>query len=535
MVALPAQAAALFAATALAVAAPAPEVLATDPSPAADGAVAPATGEPPAAPAAPVAGSLPELSASGAPAAAPAPEAPHGRPVAPQAEPAADLPAPPAEAPAQPAATTEPAADATDHVGGAPAAAQTSAAPPRAAPAGTSATPRAAPGAGPAVPAPEPAPAVPGCAVDLILGVTPIVGTDGDDVLNGTPGNDFICGLGGNDTIDAGEGDDTIDGGDGDDAIDGGGGADRIRGGLGNDTLDAGAGADQIAAGDGDDTADGGDGDDCIGGGPGNDYLAGGPGNDALEGQGGSDVLLGQGGADAGEPTLDDEEPGEWMAWFEAVLSGDRRECSLAFGLNAPSASPGTSRGDDQGARGRRARRSLSTRPMTHDGRHFAATVDRDAYVGFFEDLANQAREVIGRVADLGVASADASDEAAQQALRIAFALAPLERPLLVGDDGVARMLVTCGTSFSTSRGSVTLRTKPQSANRKPRPLGEAARFACSPTRRTPLVEIELPAKDRLLVKQLGRLRVRATAEATNETGATTEAASHFTLVPKRP
>jgi hypothetical protein len=36
-------------------------------------------------------------------------------------------------------------------------------------------------------------------------------------------------------------------------------------------------------------------------------------------------------------------------------------------------------------------------------------------------------------------------------------------------------------------------------------------------------------------VEQLGRLRVRASAEATNEAGDTAQAHSRFTLVPKRP
>lgn len=115
------------------------------------------------------------------------------------------------------------------------------------------------------------------------------------------------------------------------------------------------------------------------------------------------------------------------------------------------------------------------------------------------------------------------------------FAVRPLDRPLPIGKDGVARLLVTCGTEFASAHGTVTLRTKPRSAARKPRQLGKRATFECNRTRRMPLVEIQLPEKDHLLVERLGRLRALATAEATNDAGATTEAVSHFTLVPRRP
>ena len=96
-------------------------------------------------------------------------------------------------------------------------------------------------------------------------------------------------------------------------------------------------------------------------------------------------------------------------------------------------------------------------------------------------------------------------------------------------------MWVTCGTAFATAQGRVTLRTFPRDERREPRQLGSPASFTCTPTQRIVVVELELPVKDRRLVEQLGRLRVRATARATNETGADTTANSHFTLVPERP
>jgi len=157
---------------------------------------------------------------------------------------------------------------------------------------------------------------------------------------------------------------------------------------------------------------------------------------------------------------------------------------------------------------------------------------------GILGSIVDRAKQVVDRVAGLAVsesAAAASRRDAAPAAAPHPFALAPLERPLIVGDDGVARVWVTCGTSFATSAGTVTLRTMPQSPDRRPRTLGSPTRFECSPARRMPVVAIELPAKDRRLVEQLGRLRVRATAEATSPAGATAEARSRFILVPDRP
>jgi Ca2+-binding RTX toxin-like protein len=60
----------------------------------------------------------------------------------------------------------------------------------------------------------------------ILLSVTWIVGTIGNDVLNGTSGNDWL------------------DGGNGDDQLFGGGGDDVLRGGPGNDFLHGGGGFD---------------------------------------------------------------------------------------------------------------------------------------------------------------------------------------------------------------------------------------------------------------------------------------------------
>lgn len=86
-----------------------------------------------------------------------------------------------------------------------------------------------------------------------IHGVTPIVGTDGDDFLDGTSVADKIKGLGGDDILFGEDGDDTLLGGGGndtlygqggDDRLTGGGGDDYMRGYAGDDTLNGGAGYD---------------------------------------------------------------------------------------------------------------------------------------------------------------------------------------------------------------------------------------------------------------------------------------------------
>ena len=158
---------------------------------------------------------------------------------------------------------------------------------------------------------------------------TPILGTEGDDVLTGTESRDFIQGLGGNDiieglagndTISGGSGNDLITAGDGKDSVTGDSGSDSILGGDGNDRIDGGAGSDRLLGESGDDTVNGGDAndtilggadsdllsgdagrdqifggteDDTLNGGDGNDTLTGGFGNDSLAGDAGNDRLVG--------------------------------------------------------------------------------------------------------------------------------------------------------------------------------------------------------------------------------------------------
>lgn len=79
--------------------------------------------------------------------------------------------------------------------------------------------------------------------------LAPIVGTEGDDVLNGTVGNDVISGLGGNDTLFGLAGDDVLDGGAGNDTLEGGDGDDTFIVSTGNDIFRAGStGVDNILA-----------------------------------------------------------------------------------------------------------------------------------------------------------------------------------------------------------------------------------------------------------------------------------------------
>ena len=85
--------------------------------------------------------------------------------------------------------------------------------------------------------------------------LTPIMGTEGDDVLTGTEsrdvieglgGNDVIEGLAGNDTISGDSGNDLISAGDGRDSVTGDGGSDSILGGDDDDLIDGGAGSDRL-------------------------------------------------------------------------------------------------------------------------------------------------------------------------------------------------------------------------------------------------------------------------------------------------
>ncbi|MGB3503790.1 MAG: cadherin-like domain-containing protein [Xanthobacteraceae bacterium] len=146
---------------------------------------------------------------------------------------------------------------------------------------------------------------------------SPIIGTEGDDVLAGTAcpdtidarggdddivagsGGDLVYGRSGDDVIDGGDGDDMIDAGSGNDIIFGGAGDDVIYGRAGNDIIFGGAGNDRIDAGDGDDVIDAGEGNDTVVAGAGHDVVLGGDGNDSLLGGDGRDVLDGGVGDDA--------------------------------------------------------------------------------------------------------------------------------------------------------------------------------------------------------------------------------------------
>ncbi len=68
------------------------------------------------------------------------------------------------------------------------------------------------------------------------ISASPIVGTDGDDLLVGTSDDDTIRGEEGNDQIYGLGGDDMLIGGLGDDLLDGGEGGDDLQGGAGDDT-----------------------------------------------------------------------------------------------------------------------------------------------------------------------------------------------------------------------------------------------------------------------------------------------------------
>ena len=330
--------------------------------------------------------------------------------------------------------------------------------PPATPPADTqAATPDQVTATPPAAAEPDPLPA--GCAVDLILGTAPIVGTDGDDTLTGTTGNDFICGLGGNDTIDGLAGDDRIDGGAGEDAVRGGDGDDRVGGGAGDDTVYGDAG------------------DDCLGGGAGDDLLVGGPGADRLDGGSGGNALW---GGDEGPPGAEDVRPPD------VVVVG-----SFAVGCLLP--------------------------PFAGDG----------SGGSILDDLVDEAQELAARVTGLGTEEAQASGPNP-------LAIRPIGRkyrqPIV---DGTVRVEVICRADFTTSEGTVQLKTFPKVA--EPRDLGDPARFDCTPDESRPEVTIELPAADVRLVEQLGRLRVEAVADARNPAGDAERALSHFTLLPERP
>ena len=123
--------------------------------------------------------------------------------------------------------------------------------------------------------------------------LTPIVGTEGDDVLTGTENRDFIEGLGGNDVIEGLAGNDTIAGGNGNDLVSAGDGRDSVTGDRGSDSILGGNGDDRLDGGRGNDRLLGESGEDIVNGGEGNDTITGGVDNDELFGDAGSDSIFG--------------------------------------------------------------------------------------------------------------------------------------------------------------------------------------------------------------------------------------------------
>jgi Ca2+-binding RTX toxin-like protein len=102
----------------------------------------------------------------------------------------------------------------------------------------------------------------------------PVLGPDGDDVLDGTNAPDIISGGNGHDLIHGLVGDDLLSGD------------------AGNDTLYGDAGDDILAGGDGDDVLFGGDGNDVLDGGDGIDVMTGGSGNDTYVVDNIADVVI---------------------------------------------------------------------------------------------------------------------------------------------------------------------------------------------------------------------------------------------------
>lgn len=154
--------------------------------------------------------------------------------------------------------------------------------------------------------------------------MTPIVGTDLNDVIVGTANADHIEGGAGNDRINGGAGDDDIFGGVGSDTLTGDAGNDRIFGEDGNDGVFGGGGDDFIDGGAGNDVLYGDGGNDHIVGGAGQDKLYGGAGNDRLDGGLDDDLLYG----DAGDDVFV-YRPGDGNDTFVGGTGNDRLELQL--------------------------------------------------------------------------------------------------------------------------------------------------------------------------------------------------------------
>ncbi len=119
---------------------------------------------------------------------------------------------------------------------------------------------------------------------------TPIVGTNGSEILNGTAGNDLIFARGGSDVVNGKGGADCIVGGDGSDSLHGQGGNDVILGGNGSDVINGNEGNDWLYGQEGSDSLKGGSGDDQMWGADGSDSLKGNGGDDSADGGNNSDA-----------------------------------------------------------------------------------------------------------------------------------------------------------------------------------------------------------------------------------------------------
>jgi VCBS repeat-containing protein len=72
---------------------------------------------------------------------------------------------------------------------------------------------------------------------DTLIGISGLIGGDGNDILIGNSSDNYFAGGAGNDTLKGGDGADTLIGGAGNDVLDGGAGSDHMTGGAGADTF----------------------------------------------------------------------------------------------------------------------------------------------------------------------------------------------------------------------------------------------------------------------------------------------------------
>ncbi|WP_310467570.1 calcium-binding protein [Sphingomonas sp.] len=143
-------------------------------------------------------------------------------------------------------------------------------------------------------------------AVDTLVSIENLTGSDFDDVLLGSTASNMLNGGGGEDTLRGSDGDDVIDGGAGNDAIDGGTGTDTASYASATAAvtvnLNIAAGQNTVSAGTDTLTAienvTGSNFNDILTGNPNANVLSGGGGNDMLGGRAGNDTLIGGAGLD---------------------------------------------------------------------------------------------------------------------------------------------------------------------------------------------------------------------------------------------